>query len=116
MRTIKIKNKNTRIEMSEWETTGAFSLLGRIISIHIEATYQSLQRVCGFLYLSSFLSVWAAPLSSVKLGNLRIYNINVTTLFMRPKFSRLKIWTFIGIVERLCGLVSHKITGELVGV
>ncbi len=63
----------------------------------------------GFLYLSSFSSGMTGPVSNESLISLTIYRFSATTIFMRPKFSRLKIWTLTGIIEKWCGLVSQKL-------
>lgn len=81
MRTTKNENIKLQIEMSEQVTARACSLSGRIISIHIEATYQIFTRVCGFLYLHI-----------LKTNFNKIIDNNLTPLkrFLCTRFSNLK--------------------------
>lgn len=104
MRRLNNENIIYNFEISVWATPEPFSV-GRKISDNIKALcpYDSVK---GFLYLSSLYSVLAAPLSSVKLGSIRIYSLQCHNLFIHPKFSRLKIWVICSIIEKWCGLVN----------
>lgn len=62
----------------------------------------------GVLYFQYLLPVKTGPASPANLGCLAIDSHYVTPLFMRPKFSGLKIWTLLYPLGKLFGMGLAK--------
>lgn len=98
----------------EYETNNSFKLRvtgngpafsDRCIGLNTITPDITLHGIWGFLF--SILPVKTGPVSPENLGSLAIHILYVTILFMRPKFSRLKIWAFLYLIGKpLSGLAK----------